>query len=512
VGRRSTDASGVDDGDEVARALHDVGELVERVCTPASTRGTRNSQAKELLALRETIHTQARLVTSLRSDLAARSQAVARSEDKRRALEGELSDLRKMLFNLEKRVAYADKQASRARDVAARTLEDRDLAVHRGEDAVRRLEQRHAREQASRDREHAAELERRDLMLAAERDARAADHDAHARELAAERARSAQELAERDQYEACAEQIALDERVAAAKRLESALDALAAEREGRAADAAAHDSETADRERARAVALAMERDARTTAVRRITELEALLAPEREARAIATARVGLAEKALAVAREELAASVAAHARNLAAAKTTREEALAEMERAHVRDTRERARAHAKVLAERERAHAEELDDARVTAARAVDATVESRLRAAEQSLAATRARHVRDEAEWKLELAKLREAAAASERLAQHETELHARARAELAHVCRALEAAERDAIKQELARDAALADLEQQLTRSMRDTLSDSGVRLAGGGYDDDADDDADDDDASDATLMLSVAGSRFGR
>lgn len=226
---------------------------------------------------------------------------------------------------------------------------------------------------------------------------------------------------------------------------------------------------------------------------RLREAEAHAASERAiAIAIAAAGAEELEKKLALEREALAASVAAHARALVSAEEQVVQALAERDRAHVLDCRARARAHRKVLAER-CAKAEEIGQARAAAAHAVVATtMQARLRDAEQSLASARAKHAREVTELRLQAEGLREAAAAEQRLAQHAMDLHARARAELADVCRALEAAEREAAKLEVARDEAVAELDRQRARS-RDTLDDSGVRLTCGQDDEDGEGEADD-------------------
>ena len=144
-----------------------------------------------------------------------------------------------------------------------------------------------------------------------------------------------------------------------------------------------------------------------------------------------------------------------------------------------------RAHRKELAEG-CARAEELAYTRAAAAHAAAhsaehagelATLKARLGDAEQSLASARASHQREVTSWRLQVAGLRETAAAEQRLTIHAMDMHGRARAEIEQVRRLLEAAEREAIKRQLTRDAALEDLDQRLARS-RDTLDDSGVRF----------------------------------
>ncbi len=107
--------------DEIARSLHEVPELVAHAIAPVPpSRAENASHAKELLKHRATIHAQERLVFSLRADLAARSQATARSEDQRRALAGELADLRARLDEVEKEAARAEQRATRARVMSPR--------------------------------------------------------------------------------------------------------------------------------------------------------------------------------------------------------------------------------------------------------------------------------------------------------------------------------------------------------------------------------------------------------
>jgi len=153
--------------DEIARSLHEVPELVAHAIAPVPpSRAENASHAKELLKHRATIHAQERLVFSLRADLAARSQATARSEDQRRALAGELADLRARLDEVEKEAARAEQRATRARDVAARADSDKDVSVRRGQDALRRFEQRHARELEGLKREFVTAIVERDGALA----------------------------------------------------------------------------------------------------------------------------------------------------------------------------------------------------------------------------------------------------------------------------------------------------------------------------------------------------------
>jgi hypothetical protein len=197
-------------------------------------------------------------------------------------------------------------------------------------------------------------------------------------------------------------------------------------------------------------------------------------------ALSTSRIEDVEALLVVEREAVAASVAAHARALSTAKENLGRALAERDRAHLVDSRAQAQAHRKELTER-CAKAEEAGKVSAAAAHGrVAATLTARLRDAEQSLAESRTKHGRELTDLKLQVAGLRESTAAERRLAQHAIELHARARAELADVCRALELAERVAAKREAARDEAQADLERVVACS-RDTLDESGMRLACG-------------------------------
>lgn len=403
---RSDGSAALDDhadddvGNVAARALDDLGALVEQACAPAATSAARraNQGAKELVEQRKTIHEQQRLVVSLRSDIAVCGQSLLRSEDKRRGLEGELADLRVKLREVEGKAARADARAGRAVARASGALADKELAIHRGEDAVRRAEQRHARE------------------LASEREARAAEREKHAKDVA-----------ERDR--------ALDELLAQQAKV-------LAEQE------TAHRSEVAACERVVVLATS-----------HIEDLEALLVVEREA---------------------VAASVAAHARALCTANENLRRALAERDHAHLVDSRAQAHAQRKELAEL-CAKAEEAGKARAATAHArVATTLTSRLRDAEQSLAESRAKHARERTDLKLQVAGLRESTAAERRLAQHAIEMHARARAELADVSRALGVAEREAAKREAARDEAQANLDRFMACS-RDTLDESGIRLACG-------------------------------
>jgi len=459
-----------DEGSVVARALDDLGALVEQACTPTATSAARRAHqaAKELLEQRKTIHAQRRLVGSLRADLAAVGQSLVRSEDKRRGLEGELADLRVKLREAEGKAARADARAGRAQDLASVALADKELAIHRGEDAVRRAEQRHARH------------------------------------LTAERARSAQETAEHVERALSAQQIELDERIAEVKRLQAAL---ASEREARAADREKHAKDVAEHDRALAELLAQQ--ATVLAEQETAHRSEVAACERGA-ALATSHIEDLQALLVVEREAVAASVAAHARALCTAKENLGRALAERDRAHLLDSRAQAEAHRKDLAER-CAKAEEAGKVRATTAHTRAATtLTARLRDAEQSLAESRAKHARELTDLKLQVAGLRESTAAERRLAQHAIDLHARARAELADVCRALEVAEREAAKREAARDEAQTDLDRFVACS-RDTLDESGVRLACGQTGVDAYDDDDAGDEEEEPTETDRAVLRFG-
>jgi len=422
------------------RALDDLCALVEQSCTPAATTAARraNQAAKELLEQRKTIHEQERLVGSLRSDLAVHGQALLRSEDKRRGLEGELADLRTKLRAAERKAARFDARAARARDLASVTLADKELAIRRGEDAVRRAEHRHARE------------------------------------LTTERARITNEIAEHVERATSAQQIELDERTAEVAHL---AEALASERKARAAERERHAADVAEHERAFAELLSQH--GKVMAEQETAHRSELAARER-ATALVTAHVEDLQALLVVEREAVAASVAAHARALGTAKETLAKALSERDRAHLVETRALAQAYRSELAER-CAKAEEAGMARAATAHArVASTMTARLRDAEQSLAESRASHARQVTDLKLQLAGLRESTAAERRLAQHAIDLHARARAELADVRHALDVAQREAATREAARNEAQADLDRFLACS-RDTLDESGVRLACG-------------------------------
>jgi hypothetical protein len=508
-----------DVANEVARALDDLDALVGQACTPSTAIGARaaNLAARELLEQRKTINGLERLVSTLRSDLAVRGQSLVRSEDKRRGLEGELADLRKKMTEVEAVAAQADARAARARGDAARALADKELAIHRGEDALRRVEHRHERALAERDREHANVLARRDALLDAERAARAADEQQAAwlEEIYLDDRRAAAQRYEAIEGVLAAERearVAAEEAQAPAVwRIVELEAALGAEREARAAEEAAHASELeAEREqhsselveRERALGELFEQQAKV-----LTELERAHRAELEAseRALVLAAEGAKEieTVLAQERAELAASVAAHARALIAAEEKKEEALVERDRVHLQDCRARARAHRKQLAER-CAKAEEKGQAAAAASHAgVATTMQARIRDAEQSLAVARAKHAREVNELKLEIAGLKESAAAEHRLAEHAKELHGRARAEMAQVCRALETAEREAAKRQEARDAALAQLDRQLAVS-RDTLDESGTRLVFGLGADEGDEHEGDFDEEEAVTRAS--------
>ncbi|MDB4933298.1 MAG: hypothetical protein JWP87_270 [Labilithrix sp.] len=427
----------VDDvGDEIARALDDLGALVNRTCTPAAESGPRNANqaARELLEQRKTIHGLERLVGTLRSDVEARSQLLARSEDRRRGLEGELADVQVKLRGVEAKAKRAEAKTERARDAAACAVADKELAIQRGEDALRRVEHRHARDVAAR-------IE--DAL--------------------------------------CAQQVELEVRVTEATRLEAAL---AAEREARAADHEKHAGELAERDRA--LAELFEQQAKVLTEQERAHRSEVAACER-ALALAAAGAQELEKALAEGRAELAASVAAHARALITAEEKKHEALAERDRIHLQECRARARAHKKLLAER-CAKAEEAGQARAAAKHAgIVTTMMARLRDVEQALASARAKHAREVTELRLKVAGLREAAAAEQRLAEYAVELHERARAELGEVRCALEVATH-----------VVMDVAAPPPQS-RDTLDESGVRLACGRADED-DEDGERDGAHEVT------------
>jgi hypothetical protein len=422
------------------RAFDDLCALVEQSCTPAATTAARraNQAARELLEQRKTIHEQERLIGSLRSDLAVHGQALLRSEDKRRGLEGELADLQTKLHAVERKAARSEARAARARELTSVALADKELAIRRGEDAVRRAEHRHTRD------------------------------------LAVERDRGAQEIAEHVDRALSAQQIELDERTAEVAHL---AEALASERKARAAERERHLNDVAEHERAFAELLAQH--AKILAEQESAHRSELAASER-AIALVNAHVEKLKALLVVEREAVAASVAAHARALGTAKDNLAKALAERDSVHLADTRARAQAHRAEMAER-CAKAEEAGKARAATAHVrIAATMTARLRDAEQSLAEARASHARQIADLRLQLAGLRESTAAERRLAQHAIDLHARARAEVADVRHALEMAQREADIREAARNEAQADLDRFLACS-RDTLDESGVRLACG-------------------------------
>ena len=452
-GSAALDDAEVDDvGNAVERALDDLGALVEQACMPtaASTARRANQLAKELLGQRKTIHEQERLVGALRSDLASCGQSLLRSEDKRRGLEGQLADLRVKLREVEGKTARADARAGRAEQVASGAVADKELAIRRGEDAVRRAEHRHARD------------------------------------LTAARARGAEETAEQVERALSAQEIELGERIAEVKHLQ---EVLASEREARAAEREQHAPAVAEHDRALAQMRAQHE--RVLAEQEGAYRSEIAACERVV-GLATSQVEDLEALLVVEREAVAASVAAHARALGTAKENLARALAERDRTHLVDARAQAQAHRKELAER-CTKAEEAGKVRATTAHArAAATLTARLRDAEQSLAESRAKHARELADLKLQVAGLRESTAAERRLAQHAIDLHARARLELADVCRALELAEREAARREAARDEAQADLDRFLACS-RDTLDESGMRLACGQVTVVGDDDAGD-------------------
>jgi hypothetical protein len=368
------------------------------------------------------------------------------------------------LHEIETKAARADARAGRARDFATGALADKELAVQRGEDAVRRLEQRHARD------------------------------------LASERARIAQEIAERVERATNAQQIEVDERVAEAQRLEATLGA---ERRAHAAERQHYASELAERDRA--LAELFEQQERVLTEQERAHRAEIAACERLV-AIAAAGAEELERTLAAEREALAASVAAHARALVSGEEKRDRAVAERDREHVLANRAVAQAHRKELAER-CAKAEEVAQARAATAHArVASTMNARLRDVEQSLAESRSKHARELTDLKLQVAGLRESAAAERRLAQHAIEMHARARAEVAEVCRALEAAEREAVRRELARDDALSQLDQYRACA-RDTLDESGVRLACAQEADDDDDDEAEDEVTTGDRLRRASG-----
>src|SRR5262249_36934249 len=70
---------------------------------------------------------------SLRADLTARGQSATRSEERRRSLENEVSDLRKKLKEIEKTVSEATEGATTA-------TKEKEIAARRAEDLAQRLE------------------------------------------------------------------------------------------------------------------------------------------------------------------------------------------------------------------------------------------------------------------------------------------------------------------------------------------------------------------------------------
>ena len=302
-------------------------------------------------------------------------------------------------------------------------------------------------------------------------EARAADADAHARILAEEQAQHAEEraaaaalvtdleraldeaaqaraadaahaeeratglLAEREAAVRSGDEVraALEQRTAALALTEKAIAEENAKQKG---EAALHADELADRERTHSEEIALTDRAHADSLAKRDRL--LAASERsagEALAAANARLAAAERVRSGDREALADSVAAHARDLAASKKQKEEAVAE-----------RDRQHAEALGEHNLIHAEELAAGRFA------------LKAAEDALGADQAERASDAA------AHARAVAAEQRRVKELEAEaaqmLAASKKLEVL-----LEAAERDAIKEELARDAAIGDLQMQVVR-----------------------------------------------
>ena len=269
----------------------------ERACSPAPANRTQiATHAKELLEHRAAIHKQERLVASLRSDLAVRSQWVARSDDKLRALGGELADVRKRLDDVAKQAADVEKEAACAGDVAARALDDKELAVRRGEGALRRLQRRHERELDKRDREHDAEREARagelaDLRACVSRESRdlagvradlAASVAAHARDLTSAKKMREQALAEqqRGHAERARDQAGVDAEAIAAREHAHA-DELALVRAAAALTVEMHLRETEQAEQSLASARARhEREADSLRLQLTSLREAAAAEQR----------------------------------------------------------------------------------------------------------------------------------------------------------------------------------------------------------------------------------------
>jgi len=103
-----------------------------------------------------------------------------------------------------------------------------------------------------------------------------------------------------------------------------------------------------------------------------------------------------------------------------------------------------------------------------------------VREAEGPLEAAQARYERDLAAWRLEVAALRESAAADRRLAEHAVALHASARAELAELHRELEVAQRESRREQPARDQTMEDIDlgRELARH-RNPSDHSEVRMS---------------------------------
>src|SRR4029079_19239477 len=98
--------------------------------TGASPKATPEASGKALLGQRELLNKQEQVIAALRVDLAGRSKAVAKADEKRRGAEAELIELRKKLREVEKQVVAAQ-------DLVASASADKELAVRRGNDALR---------------------------------------------------------------------------------------------------------------------------------------------------------------------------------------------------------------------------------------------------------------------------------------------------------------------------------------------------------------------------------------
>ena len=357
--------------------------------------------ARALVEQRETITKQERLIASLHSELAVRTQATRRFEERKEDYERAIE-------------AAAELEVERATDAARHARELAQLkSQHPAAGGV--SEQEHAGALAERDRVHAEaaglaakrvqELERavaaETKALATERKSRGADAQEHALALLAQQQKNAEERAQRER--AVASQLAERDDAVAAGELNAAQQLaesmqllgseLASEREGRAAEAAVHaqslaaardqwdeelaelvglqEAATVELNVAHAAALAAQERALATQARAHAAELATLENARvgglgerervhaEALGVVGQRLRDVERTLASEREGRAADAAAHAELLSLTKQNRIDELAERDRLHAEERAASEHAHAEVERERARAHADEL---------------------------------------------------------------------------------------------------------------------------------------------------------